>query len=50
MKKEYSKPQMEAIKIQQTQMLCASHGVQSLTSDEFVMPDTRILGDGDDDV
>lgn len=50
MKKEYSKPQMEVVTIQQTQMLCSSPGASSLSNSEgFTMPDGGILGDGDDD-
>ncbi len=49
MKREYTMPQMEVVKIQQTQMLCSSPGVQSLSSDDgFSMPDTRIFSDTDD--
>ena len=46
MKKEYMMPQMEAVKIQQTQMLCSSPGAKGLSNaDGFVWTDGL---DGDD--
>ena len=46
MKKEYTMPQMEVVKIQQTQMLCSSPGARSLVSPEgFILTEGL---DGDD--
>ena len=52
MKKEYIKPLMKVVTIQQSKMICSSPGVESLSvGDEgFQMPDDGILDDEDDDV
>ena len=53
MKKEYIRPQMEVVMIQQqSHLLAGSVGASSLSSDceGFIMPDGSILGDNDDDV
>ena len=35
-KKEYVKPSMKVVKIQQTQMICTSPGVRSVNNDEGI--------------
>ena len=50
MKKQYNKPSMEVVMIQESKMLCSSPGAKSLNSEDFQMPDGGILGDDDDDV
>ena len=55
MKKKYMKPQMEAMKMQQTTMICNSHGAKSLSipgGEGLTMPETPggILGNDDDDI
>ena len=52
MKKEYMKPQMKVVMIQQSMMLCSSPGAKGLTpgGEGFTMPEGGILDDEDDDV
>lgn len=53
MKKKYMKPQMEAMKIRQTAMICNSSGAKSLSipgGEGLQMPTDGILGDDDDDI
>lgn len=53
MKKQYMKPKMEAVMIQQSNMLCSSPGANSLyllNGEGLQLPDGGILGDDDDDV
>ena len=53
MKKDYLKPQMLVVKIQQPKMLCASSGANSLVvpgGEGFEMPDGGVLDENADDV
>ena len=50
MKKQYNKPSMEVVMIQQWNMLCSSPGARSLSGEGLEMPDGGVLGDDDDDV
>ena len=50
MKKQYKKPSMEVVMIQQWNMLCSSPGARSLSGEGLEMPDGGVLGDDDDDV
>ena len=53
MKKKYMKPQMEAMKMQQTTMICNSPGAKSLSipgGEGLQMPTGGLLGDDDGDI
>ena len=45
MKKEYTMPQMEVVKIQQTQMLCSSPGARSFSNDDGLIWIPEMDGD-----
>ena len=50
MKKNYQKPAMLAVKIQQQHIICGSKGAKSLNNSEGFFMNTSGFGDNDDDM